>query len=42
MVSAKTAVICTTNWTVDGSAAKGQTMTNRNIRLTLRAFNSCD
>lgn len=43
MVSAKTAVICTANWTVDGSAAKGQTMTNRNIRLTLRAFNSeCD
>lgn len=43
MVSAKTAVICTKNWTVDGSAAKGQTMTNRNIRLTLRAFNSeCD
>lgn len=43
MVSAKTAVICTTNWTVDGSLSKGQTMTNRNIRLTLRAFNSeCD
>lgn len=43
MVSDKTAVICTTNWTVDGSLAKGQTMTNRNIRLTLRAFNSeCD
>lgn len=43
MVSAKTAVICTQNWTVDGSVAKGQTMTNRNIRLTLRAFNSeCD
>lgn len=43
MVTAKTAVICTTNWTVDGSTAKGQTMINRNIRLTLRAFNSeCD
>jgi hypothetical protein len=43
MVSAKTAVICTTNWTVDGSAAKGETMTGRSIRLTLRAFNSeCD
>ena len=43
MVTAKTAVICTQNWTVDGSLAKGQTMTNRNIRLTLRAFNSeCD
>lgn len=43
MVSAKSAVICTKNWTVDGSASKGRTMTNRNIRLTLRAFNSeCD
>lgn len=43
MVTAKTAVICTKQWTVDGNAAKGQTMTNRNIRLTLRAFNNeCD
>lgn len=43
MVSAKTASICTTNWTVDGSKSKGQTMTGRNIRLTLRAFNNeCD
>lgn len=43
MVTAKTAVICPTAWTVDGSAAKGQTMTNRNIKLTLRAFNNeCD
>lgn len=43
MVSAKAAVICTKSWMVDGSAAKGETMTNRNIRLTLRAFNSeCD
>lgn len=40
MVSAKTAVSCTTSWTVDGSRAKGQTMTNRNIRLSLRAFNN--
>ncbi|MHA6643693.1 DUF4041 domain-containing protein [Mesorhizobium sp. A623] len=40
MVTDKSAVICTTNWAVDGSAAKGQTMTNRNIRLTLRAFNN--
>jgi hypothetical protein len=40
MVSAKTAVFCTTKWHVDGSFAKGQTMTNRNIRLTLRAFNN--
>lgn len=43
MVSAKTAVYCTTQWHVDGSLSKGQTMTNRNIRLTLRAFNNeCD
>lgn len=43
MISDKTAVYCNTEWTVSGSAAKGQTMTNRNIRLTLRAFNSeCD
>ncbi|HEX2554210.1 MAG TPA: DUF4041 domain-containing protein [Microvirga sp.] len=40
MVSLKTAVICTATWAVDGSASKGQTMTNRNIRLTLRAFNN--
>lgn len=43
MVSNKTAVVCRTQWTLDGSAAKGRTMTDRNIRLTLRAFNSeCD
>ena len=43
MVSDKTAVYCTTTWSVDGSASKGKSMTNRNIRLTLRAFNNeCD
>ena len=43
MVSNKSAVISKTAWTVDGSASKGQTMTNRNIKLTLRAFNNeCD
>jgi uncharacterized protein YlaI len=43
MVSLASAVICTTQWSVDGSAAKGKTLTNRNIRLTLRAFNNeCD
>jgi len=40
MISDKVAVLAMTTWTVDGSAAKGQTMTNRNIRLTLRAFNN--
>lgn len=43
LISAKQAVICDKHWQVDGSAAKGQTMTNRAIRLTLRAFNNeCD
>lgn len=43
MAWANTAVICTTKWSVDGSAAKGETMTRRNVRLTLRAFNGeCD
>jgi hypothetical protein len=43
MIAAERAVICTTKWTVDGSASKGQTMIKRNIRLTLRAFNNeCD
>ncbi len=43
MIAEKAAVCCSTNWTVDGSQSKGQTMTNRNIRLTLRAFNNeCD
>ncbi|WP_248307273.1 DUF4041 domain-containing protein [Devosia sp. 1635] len=43
LVTAKSAVICRTAWTVDGSAAKGKTMSDRAIRLTLRAFNSeCD
>lgn len=43
MISDKTAIYCTKNWMVEGSAAKGQVMTNRNIRLTLRAFNNeCD
>jgi hypothetical protein len=43
MIAVKSAIYCTTNWTVDGSQSKGQTMTNRHIRLTLRAFNNeCD
>jgi len=43
MVSDKTAINCTTEWTVEGSKVKGRTMTNRNIRMTARAFNNeCD
>lgn len=42
-VSAGSAVVCRTEWSVDGSRSKGKTMTGRNIRLTLRAFNNeCD
>ena len=40
MVSSKLATICPTDWTVDGSRSKGQTMTNRQTRLTMRAFNN--
>lgn len=43
MISDKIAIYCTTEWTVEGSKAKGRTMTNRGIRLTARAFNNeCD
>ncbi|MEL6550491.1 MAG: DUF4041 domain-containing protein [Pseudomonadota bacterium] len=40
MVKQKTAVVCHTSWTVSDSASKGETMVNRAIRLTLRAFNN--
>ena len=43
MIKNKDAVYCTQQWTVEGSKAKGKTMTNRGIRLTARAFNNeCD
>lgn len=43
MISAKAATHCPSDWTVDGSRAKGQTMINRQTRLTMRAFNNeCD
>lgn len=43
MVKNKTAIYCPKEWTVEGSRAKGQTMINRAIRLTARAFNNeCD
>ena len=35
MVSAKEATVCPTGWTVDGSRSKGQTMVNRQTRLTM-------
>ena len=40
MVSSKKATACPTDWTVDGSRSKGQTMVNRQTRLTMRAFNN--
>lgn len=40
MISDKSAVVCPTQWHVEGSLAKGKVMTNRNIKLTLRAFNN--
>ena len=43
MIRAKTAILCDTNWTVDGSQAKGQRMIHKQIRLMARAFNGeCD
>jgi len=43
LISEAKAVVCTTEWQVNGSRSEGKTMTNRNIKLTLRAFNNeCD
>ena len=43
IIKNKNAVICQTEWEVSGSKAKGKTLTNNIIKLTLRAFNGeCD
>lgn len=43
MIKAKSAVICNTEWTIGGSRSEGKKMTNKQIRLSLRAFNNeCD
>lgn len=43
MIRVGTAATCSTNWTVDGSATKGERMTKQNEKLMLRAFNGeCD
>lgn len=43
MLADKRAVVCHTEWVVEGSKTKGKTMTNRNIKLTTKAFNNeCD
>ena len=39
-ISSKTATYCPTDWSVDGSLSKGKAMMNRQVRLTLRAFNN--
>lgn len=40
MLKAKTAVTCSTEWTVDESKAEGKKMVTRAIKLTTRAFNN--
>lgn len=40
MLKAKTAVTCSTEWTVGESKAEGKKMVNRAIKLTTRAFNN--
>lgn len=40
MIKKSNAVVCHTQWTVGDSVSKGETMVNRAIRLTLRAFNN--
>lgn len=43
IIKDKNACICHTDWSVDGSRQTGRKWTNRQIRLTLRAFNGeCD
>lgn len=40
MVRDKMAATCSTKWTVDGSEAKGRKVTNDNIKMILRCFNT--
>ena len=40
MIKTKKAVHYSENWTVDGSVSKGRKMTNDNIKMILRSFNS--
>jgi hypothetical protein len=40
MISSKSAIYCNTEWSLEGSKAKGKVMTNRAIKLTARAFNN--
>lgn len=40
MISARKATTCPAEWHIEGSKTEGQTMVNRQIRLTMRAFNN--
>ncbi len=43
MIRGKTAAVCPTEWTVEGSKTKGRQMVQRQLKLQLRAFNGeCD
>ncbi len=43
MIKDKTAAVCDTTWSVEGSKAKGRTFANEMIKLFLRSFNNeCD
>lgn len=43
LIKNKNAAICPTEWTVQGSKAEGKKMTDRSIKMILRAFNGeCD
>lgn len=43
MISNKSAAVCTTQWTVNGSLSEGRKQINQSLKLILRAFNGeCD
>ena len=43
LIKDKNAITCNTEWTVEGSKAKGRKMTNQSMKLMMRAFNGeCD
>ena len=43
MIREKTAIVCSTDWTVNDNRTEGRKMTNRQIQLMARAFNGeCD
>ncbi|RZJ92980.1 MAG: DUF4041 domain-containing protein [Hymenobacter sp.] len=43
LITAKTAAVCETDWTVNGSITEGRKLTNQTLKLMLRAFNGeCD